>query len=320
MKRVNNLYEKIYDMNNLILADEKARKGKKRSVGVHIHDKNRDENIRKLHEQLKNKMYHTSPYNIFEAECNGKLRTIYRLPYYPDRICHHAVMNVMEPIWMKIFTSDTYSCIKGRGIHAAVKKLKRDMKDVGGTKYCLKCDIKKYYPSINHGILKSILRKRIKDIDLLWLLDEIIDSAPGVPIGNYLSQFFANLYLAYFDHWVKEELHIKYYYRYCDDIVMLHSDKSFLHNIKDKITIYLEKRLLLQVKDNYQVFPVSSRGIDFLGYVFYHTHVRLRKSIKKRFVKKIKGSIKLVEQPFYASYKGWIDHCDGRNLMKKLSA
>ena len=307
-------------MNNLILADEKARKGKKRSVGVHIHDKNRDENIRKLHEQLKNKMYHTSPYNIFEAECNGKLRTIYRLPYYPDRICHHAVMNVMEPIWMKIFTSDTYSCIKGRGIHAAVKKLKRDMKDVGGTKYCLKCDIKKYYPSINHGILKSILRKRIKDIDLLWLLDEIIDSAPGVPIGNYLSQFFANLYLAYFDHWVKEELHIKYYYRYCDDIVMLHSDKSFLHNIKDKITIYLEKRLLLQVKDNYQVFPVSSRGIDFLGYVFYHTHVRLRKSIKKRFVKKIKGSIKLVEQPFYASYKGWIDHCDGRNLMKKLSA
>lgn len=320
MKRVNNLYKNIYDIDNLILADEKARKGKKHSIGVIIHDKKRDENIRNLHEQLKNKMYHTSPYNIFEAECNGKLRTIYRLPYYPDRICHHAVMNVMEPIWMNIFTRDTYSCIKGRGIHAAVEKLKYDLKNVEGTQYCLKCDVRKFYPSIDHEVLKSILRKKIKDQDLLWLLDEIIDSAPGVPIGNYLSQFFANLYLAYFDHWMKEIKHIKYYYRYCDDFVILHSDKAYLHMIKDEIRMYLDEKLNLQLKDNHQVFPISSRGIDFLGYVFYHTHVRLRKSIKKRFVKKSKGLTNLTEQSFYAAYKGWIDHCDGRNLMKKLSA
>jgi RNA-directed DNA polymerase len=320
MKRVNNLYAKIYDMDNLILADQKARKGKKLSIGVRIHDKNRDENLVRLQELLKNKMYKTSTYDIYEAECNGKIRTIYRLPYYPDRICHHAIMNVMEPIWTSLFTRDTYSCIKGRGIHGAVRKLKQDMKDVGGTRYCLKCDIKKYYPSIDHGTLKSILRKKIKDEDLLWLLDEIIDSATGVPIGNYLSQFFANLYLAYFDHWVKEELNIQYYYRYCDDIVILHHDKNFLHDLKNRITSYLESELNLQVKENHQVFPVASRGVDFLGYVFFHTHIMLRKSIKKRFAKKAKDCVGISDQSFYAAYKGWIDHCNGRNLMKKLSA
>lgn len=121
----------------------------------------------------------------------------------------------MEPIWVKIFTRDTYSCIKNRGIHALLQKLQSDLaSDPEGTKYCLKLDIKKFYPSINHKILKQIIRKKIKDKNLLKLLDEIIDSADGVPIGNYLSQFFANLYLAYFDHWVKEELKVKYYYRY----------------------------------------------------------------------------------------------------------
>jgi RNA-directed DNA polymerase len=320
MKRVNNLYEKIYNMDNLILADNNARKGKKLSIGVRIHDKNRDENLVRLQELLKNKMYKTSTYDIYEAECNGKIRTIYRLPYYPDRICHHAIMNIMEPIWTSIFTDDTYSCIKGKGIHAAVKKIRQDLKDRESTKYCLKCDIRKYYPSIDHVTLKIILRKKIKDKDLLWLLDEIVDSAPGVPIGNYLSQFFANLYLAYFDHWIKEELKIKYYYRYCDDIVILHSDKISLHLIKEQIIFYLQNNLLLQVKGNYQIFPVESRGIDFLGYVFYHTHTKLRKSIKKRFAKKAKDCVGISDQSFYAAYKGWIDHCNGRNLMKKLSA
>lgn len=320
MKRVNNLYEQIYNIENLKLADQKARKGKRKAYGIRLHDKNREENINKLHHQLKKKMYRTSEYDIYETKCGRKMRTIYRLPYYPDRICHHAIMNVMEPIWMKIFTRDTYSCIKGLGIHGAVRQLKHDMKDVEGTRYCFKCDIEKYYPSIDHGKLKSILRKKIKDRDLLWLLDEIIDSAPGVPIGNYLSQFFANLYLAYFDHWIKEDLNIQYYYRYCDDIVILHHDKDFLHNLKNKIALYLKDELHLKIKNNYQVFPVESRGIDFLGYVFYHTHIMLRKSIKKRFARKVRGTKSILDHSFYAAYKGWVDHCDGRHLMKKLSA
>lgn len=139
-------------------------------------------------------------------------------------------MNILEPIWLSIFTKDTYSCIKNRGIHKLVNNLKKALKsDPEGTKYCLKLDIKKFYPSINHDILKQIIRYKIKDEELLQLLDEIIDSAEGVPIGNYLSQFFANLYLAYFDHWIKEILKVIYYFRYCDDITILGSSKEELH-------------------------------------------------------------------------------------------
>ena len=118
----------------------------------------------------------------------------------------------------------------------------------------------KFYPSIDHEILKQVVRRKIKDKRLLWLLDEIIDSADGVPIGNYLSQYFANLYLAYFDHWIKEEKRIKYYYRYADDIVILGSDKNELHSLLHEIRAYLSDRLKLKVKRNYQVFPVDKSG------------------------------------------------------------
>ena len=149
-------------------------------------------------------------------------------------------MNITESLWTKIFIRQTYSCIKFRGIHLVVKDLRKALeKDPQNTKYCLKLDITKFYPSIDHDTLKQIIRRKIKDKKLLVLLDEIIDSANGVPIGNYLSQFFANLYLAYFDHWIKEEVGIKYYYRYADDIVILGNDKNYLHNLLIAIKLYL---------------------------------------------------------------------------------
>jgi retron-type reverse transcriptase len=224
-------------------------------------------------------------------------------------------MNVLEPVFMACFTADTYSCIKGKGIHAAANNVKHALNDVAGTTYCLKLDIKKFYPSINHEILKQLLRRKFKDNNLLWLLDEIIDSAEGLPIGNYLSQYFANFYLTYFDHWIKEEKRVKYYYRYADDIVILASNKTYLHGLFKEIEQYLHKRLALQVKENWQVFPVAARGIDFVGYKFYHTHTLLRKSIKQRFARMLKynpnaGSI--------ASYYGWAKHCNSTNLLNKL--
>ena len=159
MKRINDLFDKIIDIDNLNLADSKARKGKTRSFGVMKHDKNREDNIRRLHEQLKNGTFKTSPYKIFKIY-EPKEREIFRLPYYPDRIVHHAIMNIMEPIWVSVFTADTYSCIKGRGIHGIVPKLKKALKyNVEETKYCLKLDIKKFYPSIDHNILKKIKDK-----------------------------------------------------------------------------------------------------------------------------------------------------------------
>jgi RNA-directed DNA polymerase len=141
-------------------------------------------------------------HSLYTNQRKGKY---YRLPYFPDRITHHAVMNILEPIFMQLFTSDTYSCIKKRGIHAAALAVKKALRNEPATRYCLKLDIKKFYPNIDHQVLKHLLRRKFKDEDLLWLLDEIIDSAPGLPIGNYLSQYFANFYLTYFDHWIKKQ-------------------------------------------------------------------------------------------------------------------
>lgn len=276
-----------------------------------------------LHLALKEERYQTSEYTTYKIY-EPKERIIFRLPYYPDRITHHAIMNIMEPVWTKIFTKDTYSCIKGRGIHTLVKRLQKDLRnDPQGTIYCAKMDIKKFYPSIDHDILKKIIRKKLKDKSLLKLLDEIIDSAEGVPIGNYLSQFFANLYMAYFDHWIKEELRVKYYYRYADDIVILSDSKGQLRSWILAIKIYLSNVLNLRLKDNYQIYPVESRGVDFVGYVCYHDHILLRKGIKlklfglieayqKRIISKEKLQLKL------ASYFGWLKYCNSKNLLKQI--
>lgn len=314
MKRINYLYQRICSVENLQLADSIARKGKLKQPGVIEHDKNRQENILQLHEMLVKKTYKTSQYTTFTIY-EPKERLIFRLPYFPDRITHHAVMNILEPMFVSTFTADTYSCIKGRGIHGAAYALRAALLDHTGTQYCLKLDIRKFYPNVDHDVLKQLLRKKIKDQDLLWLLDGIIDSADGLPIGNYLSQYFANFYLTYFDHWIKELKQVRYYFRYADDLVILSDNKPYLHQLLSDIRIYLQEILKLSVKDNYQVFPVEDRGIDFVGYVFYHTHTRLRKSIKQNFARMVAknrnpGSI--------ASYNGWAAHCDSKHLMKKL--
>lgn len=333
MKRYGNLYDRIISLDNLRLADDRARRRKCHTYGVRLHDRNREENLRQLHEQLKAGAYRTSEYNTFTIH-EPKERLIFRLPYFPDRIVHHAVMNILEPIWVSVFTADTYSCIKGRGIQAAADKLRNVInRDKAGCAYCLKIDIRKFYPSIDHTILKRIVRRKIKDTRLLKLLDEIIDSAEGLPIGNYLSQFLANLILAYFDHWVKEVKRIRYYFRYADDIVVLHSDKKVLRELLAEFERYLNTKLNLAVKDNKQIFPVAKdrrdkhgRGIDFLGFVFYLNETRLRKRIKQNFCRKIaklrKRKKPLTEVQFkqeVAAWWGWAKHSDSEYLINKLN-
>ncbi|NDV46130.1 reverse transcriptase [Paludibacter sp. 221] len=321
MKRINNLFEKVCEFDNLYLAYQKARQGKSNRYGVKLFEKNLDENLNQIQHELLSGTYKTSEYDIFIIH-DPKERTIYRLPFR-DRVVHHAIMNVMESIWNTIFISNTYSCIKGRGIHGALKHIRRDMKNVEETRYCLKLDIKKFYPSIDHEVMKIIIRKKIKDSRLLNLLDGIIDSAPGVPIGNYLSQFLANLYLSYFDHWMKEQKQVKYYYRYADDIVILALDKPYLHILFKEIEQYLNNNLKLQVKHNYQVFPVNKRGIDFVGYVFYHQYILMRKSIKKRFCKRVaklnKKNLTAKEYKIkICSWLGWAKHCNSKHLIKTI--
>ena len=321
MKRYNHLFEKIVDINNLQLAADKAMRGKRWRKEVKVFEANRDELLLKLQQDLINGTYITSEYETFVIY-EPKERVIYKLPFYPDRIVHHAIMNILEPIWISVLIKQTYSCIKGRGIHKVLLDVKNALQDKQNTKYCLKLDIRKFYPSINHERLKQIIRQKIKDEKLLSLLDNIINSTNGVPIGNYLSQFFANLYLAYFDHKLKEILKIKYYFRYADDIVILSGDKAFLRKCLDWIKNHLQYDLLLSVKDNYQIFEVDTRGIDFIGYKFYHTHIKIRKRIKKHYCKKVSKLNKLKCNTKYykqqiCSYLGWLSHCNSLNLIKK---
>jgi retron-type reverse transcriptase len=323
VKRHGNLYSKIYDIENIRLAHKNAKKGKSHYSEVKMVEANPEKYFVEIQQMLKNKTFCNSKYEVFIKTDKGKEREIFKLPYFPDRIIHHCIMNVLEPIWMKTLISDTYSSLKGRGIHKGVKRIKKALKDRDNTKYCLKMDVRKFYPSIDHDILKQIITKKIKDKDLLWLLGEIIDSAKGVPIGNYLSQYFGNLYLSGLDHWLKEQKGCKYLFRYCDDLAILHSSKNHLSRLQEDVSDYLKTNLNLKLKGNWQIFPVDKRGIDFLGYRFFHGYTLLRKSTVTRFkrrTKKIKEKHHLLTPinilSSVMSYWGWMKYANCYHLQK----
>lgn len=324
------LWDAICSMDNLKIAHQNAKKGKGWYTEVKMVDENPDYYLGLLQRMLINKTYHTSEYQTFYKTDGNKKRLIYKLPYFPDRICQWAVLQIIEPILLRNLTSDTYSAIPGRGIHSCLHNLQDAMRnDVKGSQYCLKLDAKQYYPSINHNILKMKYRRLFKDDNLLWLLDEIIDSTPGekgIPIGNYLSQYSGNYYLSAFDHWIKEVKGVKHYFRYMDDIVILHESKEYLHQLRKEIDEYFRKELKLTIKENWQVFPTFKRGIDYVGYRSFLEFTLLRKSTCKGFKKKMVSINKkrLNGEPLtYSewcsinSYKGWLIHCDGYRLSEK---
>lgn len=330
MKRVGYVYPKIYDKNNIRIAIVNAQKGKKHYSEVKEVNSNIEYYVELLHNMLKHKTYRTSEYEVFIKNDKGKEREIYKLPFFPDRICHWAIIQVIEPIFLNKLNHCTHSAIPKRGIHSAFSQLDDYMtSDVEGTENCLKMDIKKYYPSIRHDLLKQTYRTMFKDPDLLWLIDEIIDSSEGqygVPIGNYLSQYSGNLFLASFDRWLKEEKKVKYYIRYMDDIVILHEDKEYLHSLHKDIEEYLREVLDLTVKDNWQVFPSRVRGIDFVGYRHFGEYVLLRKSIANSLKRNSRdilmklskgGSLTYSDYCSINSYKGWLKWCDGYRLYEK---
>jgi len=326
MKRHTNLFEKIIDYGNLVLAHLNARKGKDYYSEVKKVDKNMDFYLRKLQISLLNRNFTTSEYEIFTIT-EPKERIIYKLPYFPDRIVHHAIMQILQPIWDKTFIFDSYAAVPRKGIHAGYYRLKQFLRDKENTKYCLKIDIKKYYPSIDHNILFNLIKMKIKCKDVLWLLEDIIRSVSGnkgLPIGNYLSQYLSNIYLNYFDHWIKEKVRCKYYIRYCDDSVILYKNKEYLNWLLEKIRLHLWNHLKLKLNKKSQIFPVESRGIDFLGYKTYHQYSLLRKSSHKKFKQKIdyiKQNYNKLKSKYIISsimsYVGWLVHCDSHNLLNK---
>lgn len=319
MKRYGYLYEQVYDMENLQVALVNASKGKGeiRSVRRVLNDP--ETFLTRLQQTLMREEFVNGYYHVFNLTERGKQRTIHSLPFYPDRIVHHAIVQVCAPFWTRSMIRDTYASIPGRGIHDGVRRVQRVIVHCKGF-YALKCDIRKFYPSVNHDVLKGLLRGQIKDEKLLRLLDIIIDSGPGIPIGNYLSQYFGNIVLSPFDHWMKEEKRIRYYFRYCDDFVAIHPSKEFLHQLRHEIERELGS-IDLSLKGNWQVFPVDDRGIDFLGYRFWPHKTLLRKNTLKNFEQRLKcrrmtlnNALRL--RNYIGTYKGWLKYCDSRGFRR----
>lgn len=251
MKRHNNLFDKIVDKDNLLLAYKKAKKHKSWQQKVIRVEKDLDNLIEELRLSLINGTYKTAEYRtkkIYEP----KERTIYVLPFYPDRIVHHAIMNILEPIWDNLFISDSYACRNGKGQHKGSQKCMEFVRKN------LKCDINKFYPSINHEILKLIIRKKIKCKRTLNLLDTIIDSIDGeTNIPN------------------------------CDDFLLFSNDKALLKEMAIKIKDYVENILKLRLS-KCNLFP-TSQGIDFLGYRHFSSgYILVRKTTAKRMKKRIR--------------------------------
>ncbi|NCO97307.1 MAG: RNA-dependent DNA polymerase [Candidatus Aenigmarchaeota archaeon CG_4_10_14_0_8_um_filter_37_24] len=327
MKTYKNLMPKICDFGNLYNAYLKAKKGKTTRPEVVRFTYYLELRLIEIQDELAQGEFKTGEYKNFIV-FEPKRREISALPF-KDRVVQHGICNIIEPIFDKRFIHDSYACRIGKGTHAGINRVQKFVKQCGAG-YTLKCDISKYFPSIDHSILKKIVRKKIADHQLLSLLDEIIDSTnreKGIPIGNLTSQLFANIYLNEFDQFVKNELKSKLYVRYMDDFVIFHEAKDILWYQKRKIQSFLSTQLNLTLHPRkVSVSPVFL-GVDILGYKIFSAHMLARKKTVKRFITRVKKKIwkynrdrisfdKLMES--VSSWEAYLDHADTYNLKRSL--
>jgi len=325
MKRKGELFARICSFENLYLAWEKARRAKPSNVETIKFGFNLEDNLFSIQEEIKKQNYEQGKYKRFMVR-DPKLREIWAAPF-KDRVIHHAICNIIEPIFDRTFIDDSYACRKGKGSHKAVVRLNCFLQNPEN-KYCLKCDISKYFQSIDHNILMRLIERKIKDKKVLCLIGKILNSMEkGIPIGNLTSQLFANIYLNPLDYFVKHSLKAKYYIRYVDDFVILGRDVKILEFCREKIKSFLETNLKLKLKTKKMaIFPVK-HGIDFLGFRVYKTHRKIRKSSIVRFRKKLKkmkrnycSNQKSLEDVLgsISSYFGHWKWADTYNLRAKL--
>ncbi|MEZ4599557.1 MAG: reverse transcriptase/maturase family protein [Syntrophotaleaceae bacterium] len=285
MKRTGNLYPKIAEPDNLRLAFNKAVRGKRSRNEVIRFQRRLDENLAELHRQLIEERVAVGDYRFFTVH-DPKQRLICAAAF-PERVLHHAVMNVCEPVLDAYALDDSYACRKGKGSQRA---LERARYFTGRYGWYLKLDIRRYFDSIDHAVLLGLLRRRFKDRRLLALLERIFDSyetcpGKGLPIGNLVSQHMANFYLGYLDHWLKEERRVPGYVRYMDDFVLFADEKQRLLQELAQIRRFLEERLQLALKDNVQLNRCR-RGLPFLGFRVLPGSIRLAPRSRRRFVEK----------------------------------
>ncbi len=329
-KTIKNCYYKNITFDKLLNAHLRASEGKKSKKEILLFEMNLETNIIQIMDKLYNGTYRFGNYREFKVY-EPKERIIKSLPYI-DRVVHQwYIEEFIKPFFYPRFITNSYACLDNKGTHKAVLKTQefmRSMKRKYGSFIVLKCDIKKYFYTIDKNILKDILRKNIKDKKLLEFSEIILDDGniKGIPIGNYTSQYFANIYLNELDHFVKEVLEVKYYIRYMDDFIFLLRNKDEARKILKEVKKFLEDVLKLELNSKSTFFK-NEKGIDFCGYRIYETHILLR----KRFKKKINKSLKLwkrlkKENRFYKkkfllalnSYKGHASHANSYNYIKKI--
>lgn len=345
MKRVGNLYHLVYDFNNLFLAARKAQKGKRFTAGCRDFNLDLEKNLLSIQKELKEKTYRPGPYNRFKIY-EPKERIISAAPYR-DRVVHHALVNIIEPLFDRGMIYDSYANRREKGTHKAVERFTEFSRK---RRYVLKMDVVRYFPNVDHEILMEAMERRIKDRDILRLTKVILDSGRepeghgsfsyfpgdglfsplerkrGLPIGNLTSQLFANIYLDGFDYYVKEKLQCRHYIRYMDDMAIFDDSKDRLRDVRSAMIEALTNLRLGVHLNKAQFWPVT-QGTDWLGYRIYPTHRCLRKSNIKRFRQRFEqmseeyrnGIVDM--EKVKSSVMSWIGHAkyaDSYNLRKTI--
>ena len=346
MKIYRDLFGGIIAVENLFGAWETFKADKKNKTDVAEFERHLETNLFQLHRDLKSKSYRHGPYRSFYIH-DPKQRHIHKATVR-DRVLHHAVFSVLNPIFEETFTPTSFSCRAGFGTHKGVDVLERKARAVArnGTSQCfvLKCDVRKFFDSVDHDVLLAILGKRIKDKNAMWLLRKIVGSYPaapvrerenkpahegtkGIPIGNLTSQLFANVYMNEFDQFVKHGLRVKHYARYTDDFAIASPDEAYLENLIAPIAQFLRDRLALTLHPNKVSVRKLHHGVDFLGYVFFGKHRLVRTKTRRRMFKKFKMRIAafragaISENTLSASlssYLGVLSHADAHRLSEEM--
>src|SRR3989338_3365641 len=330
-------FEEIISIDNLLEAWKEFIKGKRQKQDVQEFQLNLMSNILDLHKDLADHSYKHGEYQAFNIS-DPKPRNIHKASVR-DRLFHHAIYRVLYPFFDRTFISDSYSCRLDKGTHKAINRFREFSFQVSQnhtrTAWVLKCDIRKFFASIDQNVLLTILESYITDTETLLLLQQVIGSFSvqeqilpsrfdledvrsnlgGLPLGNLTSQLLVNIYMNEFDQFVKHKLKVKHYIRYADDFVILSDDKLWLENILSQIEIFLRQQLELQLHPNKVSIATLTSGIDFLGWIHFLDHRVLRAATKRRMVKRI-GETNKMET--IQSYLGLMSHGNSRKLLTKI--
>ncbi len=337
MRTYKNLYEKIISLDNLSLAWMKARKRKTKKEYVIEFEKNLLKNLTKLHNELNFQTYKPKPLETFILK-DPKTRKISKSDFR-DRIIHHALIKILEPIFDKTFIYDSYANRKGKGTLKALQRfdffkrkvsnngevIKNEFNDSNYVKgYCLKADIKHYFDEVDHEVLIEIIKNKIRDEQVTQIIQIVLDNhktkikGKGMPLGNLTSQFLANVYLNELDYFVKHKLKAKYYIRYVDDFVILHKDKNILEKFRLEINKFLKEELKIELHPEKSRITSLSRGIDFVGFKnFYHFKLLRKRNIYKMYSKiNLYSRNEITFNKLNEIFQGWQAHAKWANTYK----